>query len=84
MDLPNRALTAAYAIVGLVAATLVFVLALAAGGEGDSAAVRRLERFDWRMILLIGIVGGYAVGHAPFGPSELVLDYLVMRGFAPP
>jgi uncharacterized membrane protein YfcA len=46
-----------------------------------ATAPGRLERFDWRMLVLLGIVGGYVVGHVPFGPSELVLVYLLMRGF---
>lgn len=83
LDWPDRGLTALHAIVGLVLATFVGVLATAAGGDVPTPATRllRLERFDWRMSVLLGIVGGYAIGHVPFGPAELVLVYLVMRGF---
>lgn len=80
LDWPDRGLTALHAIVGLVLATFVGVLATAADGAG-TLRLLRLERFDWRMSVLLGIVGGYAIGHVPFGPAELVLVYLVMRGF---
>lgn len=90
LDWPDRGLTALFAIVGLVVSTLVGVLVLAAGagtaGEPMPEArprPTRLERFDWRISLLIGVVGGYSMGHVPFGPAELLLVYLVMRGFPP-
>jgi uncharacterized membrane protein YfcA len=83
LDGPDRALIAAQAIAGLIVATLVAVLAFAATTEAASPPATRLERFDWRMCLILGVVGGYAVGHVPFGPAELILVYLVMRGFPP-
>lgn len=90
LDWPDRALTALFAIVGLVAATLVGALAFAAVAETPAVPLaetrprpERLERFDWRMSLVIGVVGGHAIGHVPFGPSELLLVYLVIRGFPP-
>jgi uncharacterized membrane protein YfcA len=83
IDLPDRALSAAYAIIGLVVSMLVFVLVLAQGSIHERQEALRVARFDWRMILVIAIVGGYLVGHVPFGISEILLVFLVLRGFAP-
>lgn len=82
-DWPDKALLALFAIVGLLVATLVGALAFVAGAQepGDAGAAPRFERFDWRMSLLLGLVGGYALGHVPFGLSEVLLVYLVLRGF---